>query len=154
MKRTLTIAATALGLTLTSAAAFADGHIDKAIGARQAQMKLYSFNLGPLGGMAKGEIEYDAAVASAAANNLVTLTQIDQSAMWPMGSDNSYEGSKALPAMWENFPDVMEKGKALSEAAIAMQAVAGTDLASLRGAMGDLGGACGACHELYREPKD
>ena len=37
-----------------------------AVKARQSAMTLYSFNLGLLGGMAKGDIEYDADAASAA----------------------------------------------------------------------------------------
>ena len=41
--------------------------------ARQSLMHLYAFNLGLLGGMAKGEIEYDAEAAGAAASNLAAL---------------------------------------------------------------------------------
>lgn len=124
-----------------------------AIKARTSVMQLYAFNLGTLGKMAKGEAEYDAEVASNAANNLVTLTQIDQSAMWPAGSDNASDPtSRALPAIWENFPDVSAKGKAMSDAALAMQSATGQDLEALRAAMGGLGGACSACHKAYRAP--
>lgn len=126
-----------------------------AVKARTSIMQLYSFNLGTLGGMAKGETEYDAEAATRAANNIVVLTQIDQSAMWPAGSDNVADPStRALPAIWENFPDVGAKGQALADAAVAMQAAAGQDVETLKGAMGDLGGACSACHKAYRAPKD
>ena len=43
---------------------------------------------------------------------------------------------------------------ALSEAAAAMETAAGQGLESLQGAMGPLGGACGACHEDYRMRDD
>ncbi|MCX8955563.1 cytochrome c, partial [Ruegeria sp. NA] len=111
-------------------------------------MQLYAFNLGTLGAMAKGEAEYDAEAATRAANNIVVVSQIDQYAMWPAGSDNvSDPSTRALPAIWENFADVGAKGQALADAAVAMQAAAGQDVEALKGAMGQLGGACSACHK-------
>lgn len=153
MKRTATFSAATLALGVLTGTAFADGHVDAAIKARQAQMQLYAFNIGTLGAMAKGEMEYDSAKASTAANNLVTLTSIDQSLMWPQGSDSANAKSRAKPEMWANFPDVMAKGQAMSDAALAMQEAAGMDLDSLRAAMGALGGSCGGCHKPYREPE-
>ncbi len=124
-----------------------------AIKARTSIMQLYSFNLGTLGGMAKGEVDYNAEAATKAANNLVVLTQIDQSAMWPPGTDSESDpSSRALPAIWENFPDVGAKGQAMADAAVAMQAAAGQDVEALKAAMGDLGGSCSACHKAYRAP--
>lgn len=122
--------------------------------ARQGQMRLYAFNLGTLGAMAKGEAAYDADAAQAAANNIVALTSLAAGPMWAPGTDDmSIDGTRALPALWENFPDVATKGAALAEAAAGMAAAAGTDLASLQAAMGPLGGACGACHKAYRAPE-
>ncbi|MGR3616632.1 MAG: c-type cytochrome [Paracoccaceae bacterium] len=148
---------TALGVAAVTAlatVAYADGHSNPAVGARKSVMALYGFNIGQLGAMAKGDVEYNADAAVAAANNIVLMTQVNQSAMWPAGTDSaSYEGSRALPAIWEDFGDVSAKGQALADAALAMQAAAGMDLASLQGAMGALGGACGACHKAYRAPK-
>lgn len=152
MKRAFTLTAATLGLAVLTGTAFADGHIDNAIKARQAQMNLYAFNLGALGAMAKGQVDYDAEAATKAATNLVTLMSLDQSMYWPQGSDSGSAKSNTKADMWANFPDVMAKGKATYEAAVAMQAAAGTDLDALRGAMGALGGACTACHKAYREP--
>ena len=64
----------------------------KEIEARQAVMRIYAFNLGLLGAMAKGEAEYDAKLATAAANNLLATTNMDNSAMWPPGSDADADG--------------------------------------------------------------
>lgn len=146
-----------LGLTIAAGTAIGQDAADKALAdatkARQAQMQLYAFNLGLLGGMAKGEIPYEASAASAAAGNLLSLAQLDQSHIWPEGSDEmGVDGSKALPAIWENLPDVMAKNNDLVTAATAMDSAAGTDFASLQAAMGALGGACGACHKAYRVP--
>ena len=150
----VTVFALAGGLTAAVlGSAIAQESENAAIKARTSVMQLYAFNLGALGAMAKGEVEYDAEAASKAANNLVTLTQVDQSAMWPPGSDNASDPtSRALPAIWENYPDVSAKGKAMSDAALAMQSAAGQDLDALRAAMGGLGGACSACHKAYRAP--
>ena len=147
----LIVAGVAAALTFGSAVAQQGGN--PAVNARKAVMQLYAFNLTTLGGMAQGKIDYDAAAASGAASNLAALTQMNQMAMWPGGSDNSNDpNTRALPALWENFPDVGAKAGALAEAAAAMESAAGEGLDALRGAMGPLGGACAACHESYRAP--
>ena len=136
---------------LTAGAAFADNHINGAIKARQGQMQLYAHYLGVLGGMAKGSIEYDAAAAQAAADSLLAVSSISGATLWPQGSDNqSAKGTRALPAIWENFADVGAKAQAMTDGATAMAAAAGTDVDALRAAMGGVGGACGACHKAYR----
>lgn len=118
-------------------------------------MQILAFNMGQLGAMAQEKMPYDAAVAQVAADNIVAMTTVKQNAYWPMGSDSdSVEGSRALPALWSDMDGVMAKAAAFGEAAVAMQAAAGTDLASLQGAMGALGGGCGGCHEAYRMPNN
>ena len=152
------IAAGTLIAAITATTVFAGGHartpIENAIAARQSHMQLYQFNLGVLGGMARGNVDYDAAAASAAADNLVALTSMSQAGYWLPDSDTgSAENTRALAAIWENFTDVIAKVGATSQAAVAMQAAAGTDLASLQAAMNALGGACGACHKAYRQAR-
>lgn len=161
MKYGLTLVAGLMAAGVFGTSAISDGHADKAIlaavDARQAQMSLYAFNLGLLGGMAKGDIEYDATAASAAAGNLAALSTLDQSRLWPQGSDNAALGddvTEALPVIWTADSKVGERGKAMAEAAMAMQQAAGGGLDSLRGAMGPLGKSCGACHETYRKAQN
>jgi cytochrome c556 len=149
------IAATGVLATLSVGAAVADNQSDNPfaaeIKARQAQMQIYAFNLGILGGMAKGKTEYNADAATQAASNIVNASAIHQPQAWAMGSDNaSVSGTKALPALWENFPDAGAKSAELAAAALAMQAVAGEGHAAIGGAMGRLGAACSACHKAYR----
>lgn len=129
---------------------------DRAVTARKSLMQLYAHYLGTLGGMAKGEVDYDAEVAGSVATSLASLSALDQSAMWPQGSDTDALGEKtaALPAIWTTYPAVVEKGKAFADAAQAMAAAAGTDLASLQAAMKDLGGSCGGCHKEFRLKRD
>lgn len=152
-KITMATAGLAIAATTVFAASHA-GPFDSAIAARQSHMKLYAHNLGILGGMAKGAIEYNADTASVAAANLASMASMSQATYWPQGSDSfDNENTDALPKIWENFPDVGAKGKALADATAAMNAVAGNGLAELQAAMGAVGGACSACHKAYRKPE-
>uniref|UniRef100_UPI003B516F48 c-type cytochrome n=1 Tax=Roseovarius indicus TaxID=540747 RepID=UPI003B516F48 len=130
-----------------------DKAIQAAVKARQSQMTLYAFNIGLLGSMAKGEVEYDAEAATAAATNLASLSKLDQSRLWPQGSDSETLGSdttEALPAIWAEGSDIGDKAMALISAADDMQAAAGDGLDALRGAIGPVGKSCGGCHEDFR----
>lgn len=128
--------------------------VPAAVQARKGQFQLMALNVGVLGNMARGNVDYDAAQASTAANNLVTLSMLDQSFHWPEGTDNmSIDGTRALPAIWENLPDVIMKWQAFGAAATGLSAEAGNGIDALRAALGPVGGTCGACHDAYREPQ-
>lgn len=124
-----------------------------AIAARKAHMDLYAFNLGIVGGMARGNVPYDAAAATAAAGNIAALAKLDQSQYWPEGTSSlDTSESRALPELWDNIPDAIAKGQALAAAADAFAAQAGGGLEALQAGLGPVGQACGACHESYRQP--
>ncbi len=151
MKR-LTAASAAICLATVAMAA---GPYDNAITARQSQMRLFAFNISQLGGMAKGAIPYDAKRAAAAAANLQSVARLDMTGAWPEGSDSfSFDNTAALPKIWDNLDDVGKKFGDLQAATDVMAAAAGTDLDSMKAALGQLGGACKACHKEYRKPKD
>ncbi len=145
-----TLAATAILLT---SPAFAQ-ELPQAVKARQGQFNIMALNLGILGGMARGTVDYDAEAAQTAADNLVTVSQLAQPAMWPAGTDAmSIDGTRAEPAIWDNLDDVLAKWAAFGEAATAMAEVAGTGRDAIGPNMGPLGGACKACHDDYRAPE-
>ena len=151
MRRTM-LSATALGLALVAGAALAD--VTPAVEARQGQFKLYSFNVGPMAQMAQGAIEYDAEVAGTAAANLASLVAVDQGRLWPEGSDNgAIEGTRALPAIWDDLEDFASKFGDLQAAVADLEGAAGQDLDALRGALGPVAAACSACHEANRAPQ-
>lgn len=144
------VAALAAGIAMAQAT---PEDLSAAVEARQTHMKSYGGALRVLGQMAQGEVAYDAAAATAAATQLVELSAIDQSGFWLPGTEAGAVGdSTALPALFDNLEDYDTRTAALNAAAIAMQTAAATDLDALRAAMGPLGGSCGACHELYRQP--
>ena len=152
MKKILTGIALA-AIVLSGAAVAQDAPFAMQIKARQGLMEYRALNISVLGAMAKGDMEYDAAKAQAAADNIVADAKLDVSMLWPAGSDNAvHAGTNALPAAWAEGSDVGAKDEAFQKAALAMQAAAGTGLDAVKAAMDPLGGACGACHKAFRAP--
>lgn len=153
MLRLLTTAAAA-SFALAGLAVAQDVPFEMQINARQGIMDYRALQLGTLGAMAKGEVEYNAEAAQKAADNLLAAVTIDASMLWPKGSDHdAVPASEALAKIWEDGSDIGDKGKAMVEAATAMQAAAGTGLEPLKTAMGTVGEACTACHKAYRVPQ-
>lgn len=152
MKLFAPLASIALAASLVAAPALA-GPMDMAVKAREGLMLNFAFNLGVLGGMAKGVTPYDAKTAQTAADNLVALSSIaDQGAYWPKGSDNSAMKTLALPEIWQKPEVFAQHWDQLKLGAANMKLEAGKDLTSLQGAMNSVGGACGSCHKAFREP--
>ena len=124
-----------------------------AVKARQSHMTLNLFNAGYLGSVMQGKADYDAATAQGAADNLVRLANMDMGQMFPPGTDaDSIEGTRALPAIWSDFPGVREKLIALKETTAALAAVAGDGEDAMKEALGPVFGVCSACHKAYRAP--
>ena len=124
------------------------------VGARQGMFKIMGLNVGILGGMARGNIPYDAEAAQVAAANLVAVSGMNPLNMFPAGSDNmALDTTRARPEIWDDVADVGAKWAAFGEAAAAMQAAAGTGQEALGPALGALGGTCQSCHEAYRGPE-
>ena len=156
MIRIPTILAVTCGVAVASAA-LAGGHSgNPAVTARKAHMQLYGFNLGILGGMAKGETEYNADAAAAAASNLAAVAALNQSAYWVPGtsSDDLPGESRAMPAIWEEGSKAGEIGASFAEAAAALAAVAGDGKDAMAAAMGGVGKGCSDCHKAYRAPRN
>ena len=147
LRRSLLV--TTLGLATLGMPALAE--TNPAVEARQSQFRLFAHNLGALVPMVQGQMEYDAEAAQTAADNLFHLTRHDQGRMWPEGTDNaSIDGTRALPAIWEDLDAFAARFATLQAAAENLQGVAGDGLDALRPAVGQLGGACAACHNDFR----
>ena len=154
-KFTKTAIVLGLGVGLVTSASFAASHAsvsNKAVAARHAQMQMIAYHTGVLGAIAKGEMEYNSDMVDAAATNLRDLAKLNGATMWLPGTEQgTVDGSRAKAEMWTNFPDVIEKLTALTNAADAM--IGAADQAAVGAAMGAIGGSCKACHEKYGGPK-
>ena len=121
---------------------------------REAHMTLYAANLGPMGAMAKGEMEFDGELAAALAGNIASLARLTEYNYWVEGSDSeSLEDSRALPAAFNNLDDIKSDMAELAQKADALQAAAGQGKEAFVPAFQEVGKTCGGCHEEYREPE-
>ena len=151
--RRLIAASLALGTIAT--VALAQSEVPAEVRARQGLMQNFAFSLSTLGNMARGNIEYDAALAQTAADRLAALSGISQEGYWPEGtSTEEVEASAALPAIWEDKEEFLSHTDELHQAATAMSDVAGDGQQALAGQMEALGKTCGGCHEEYRVSDD
>jgi len=142
-----------LGIAVSSASLAAGDPLEKAIKARQGEMQLRSFNAGPLFAMAKGDMEYDAELATKLAGNLKLLLQLDNSRVWPEGSDiDNYPGdTTALAKIWTTYPEIGEYGKRYAAAVNDLAMAAGNGRDALKSKVGALGKSCKGCHDEFRE---
>ena len=142
-----------IGLTLTAPGIAAQDPLKKAIKARQGEMQLRAFNVGPLFGMAKGQIDYDADMAKKLAGNLKLLLDLDNGRAWAKGSDiDNYMGeTTALPEIWTTYPEISEYGKKYAKAINELAAEAGNGVDALKSKMGPVGKSCKGCHDDFRE---
>ncbi len=121
--------------------------------ARQGQFRILAINLGILGGMARGTVEYNAEAAGDAAGSIVAVSQIAQRALWPEGSDElGMDGTRAKVSIWDDWADFEAKWGDLGTAALAMQTAAAEGPEAIGGALRAMGGTCQACHEAHRVP--
>jgi cytochrome c556 len=143
------------GLSLTVPGFAAEDPNLKILKARQGEMQLRSFNAGPLFGMSKGKIEYDAELASTLANNLKTQLSLNMSRAWKEGTHNeAYPGkTTALPKVWTTYPEISNYGKKYKEAVNALAGAAGNGLDALKPKVSALGKTCKGCHDEFREKK-
>lgn len=151
MKTRIIALAAATGLASAAAPALAQD-FDAVLKARQGEMRIMAINLGILGAMARGNLEYNAEMAQAAADSLVAVSQINQRPLWREGSDNmSIDGTKALPMIWDDIAGFRADWEAFGEAAAAAAATVTNGQEALGPALRGIGGTCQACHEAFRE---
>lgn len=152
--RKIILIATAIALSVPSIVA-ADAATD-AVKARQEHMKSFGKQMGTFAGMAKGEVEYDAAAAQAAADTLVELVNADMSGFWLPGTsaDDLPGVSYAKADLWNEGDKVGAIVGDLKTAAATMQEVAGTGKAEMAQALGGIGKNCQACHQSYQLKKN
>lgn len=133
------------GLILAGGVAYAQTMAtDPTVIARQELMKSFGGAAKALGGMASGEVAYDAAAAEAAKATLVA----GSAEIAAKFTDNPTDaGSKAAPAIWTGWDAFVAKAQGLSDAAGALD-VASAE--SIGAGMAAIGGACKACHTDYR----
>ncbi len=122
---------------------------------RQAVFKLLGVNLGAIVGMARGEREFDAAIAERNAKRVAALAPMIPELVGAMDTREFDVETIALPLIWDNMDEFTGKAEALIEAANTFAGLAASgDQATTLGGLRAFGGACGNCHEKFREDTD
>ena len=137
----------AVGAALATAAFAHDDVKNPAVKARMELMGKVKDATGVLGGMAKGEMDFDETKASAARAALIEHAAAIPAAFEANETDPK---STAKAEIWLNWADFTEKAGALGAAAEAMDTSAQEWLGA---GMGGLGGSCAGCHKVYRVKK-
>jgi cytochrome c556 len=122
----------------------------KVIGYRQGVMKAVGWHIGPIAGMAKGEVPFDQAQLQHHADALAALAKMAPEAFAP--GSTGMDGTKAKADAVNTNADLVAKSQAFIDASAALSAGAAgvTDAAGIGALLGPVGDACKGCHDTYR----
>ena len=150
------IAVLAVALLTPVIVAAHSGHSDEPIKARRAYFTLIGANMGALGRMAKGEIDYNPDIAAIHARNLGGLLSYNIAVHFPEGtSQKDHPGkTRALQTIWEGDeqfnPAFIQKGEEFYAAINALGSETSLGRDALRSALSRAGATCKGCHDDFR----
>ncbi|QTF91094.1 cytochrome c [Halomonas sp. BM-2019] len=146
-----TLGLSALLLVPASAQAL---EVDKAIEYRQDALRVMAWQLGPMGDMAQGDIDYDAEAFARRASNLAAVSHLPWEGFIEGSLRNDGHGieTRALAAIGDDWADFEERQATLRQeaATLAEMAEAGEEFNALRRQVGAVVNSCRACHDNYR----
>lgn len=121
-----------------------------AIKTRQAIFTLMGSNMGPLGGMARGNVPFDAELVGKNATRIAQLADMVTDS-FKLDTSESSIASESLDNIWDELENFEKKVAANQAAAKELIAVASTgNEGDTKKAIGALGKTCGSCHDDYR----
>ena len=95
----------------------------------------------------------DAAPIGHAEHHAVAFERMAQALANAFPAGSAGEGSRALPAIWENRDDFMNKVSAIQTATAGLvTATRSGDADTIGEALQAVQGTCGSCHDAYRGP--
>lgn len=151
LKRPTLIAATLLTCGLLASTSQAD--VDKAIEYRQDALGVMAWQIGPLGDMAQGKIDYDAEEFRRRAENLAAVAHLP----WEGFIEGSLQGdghgvdTDALAEIADDREDFESRQQTLVEETAALAELAQEDdFAAMRRQVATVGETCKGCHDNYR----
>lgn len=147
-------AAAALGAALGGGMVEAADEAKNVIAYRQNVMKGMAAHITQIAMVAKGEVSFAAHVAAnaqAMANAAKIIPEV-----FPKGTTGEEAGveSEAKPEIWAEWDKFAAAAKALEAQAGKLAEVAsGGDVAAIGAQLGEVGKACGGCHDPFRKKK-
>ena len=94
--------------------------------------------------MSREKIEFDESLATSSRLNLLRFAASTPAIF---EDDDLPINSEASPTIWENWDDFVSKSEDLE---FALEGVDTSTLIDLRASLGNVGAACGSCHQKYR----
>jgi cytochrome c556 len=150
MKQTLlagVLAVAGLSAALPAAAQFQKP--EDAVKYRQSAFSVMGTHFGRLGAMANGRVPFDASVAQANADIVLTMARLP----WPaFGEGTNVGNTKAKPEIWSEGDKFRAASQKLQEEAGKLQVAARSgNLDQIKAAFGATAQSCKACHDNYRK---
>lgn len=151
MKRKIALSCAAVAL---AAAAFAHAAgpspAERAVTYRQGVFHAIAWNFGPMSGMVKGEIPFDAKAFALKAERVAFLSTLPLEGFVP---DSLVGKSEAKPEIWDNMDDFKSRMQTFeTEAAKLAEVAKGAGaVADVKPQFGKVGQACKDCHDKYKK---
>ena len=115
-------------------------------------MKVVVAYFGPIVGMARGDLEFDAATVERNAHKIYELAGMAPD-MFRRDTREFDVNTEALDAVWSEHEDFLQKMTDMKVAAKALEGAAAEGADEAMKAFQQLGGACKACHDDFRLKK-
>lgn len=147
MKRLLAL------LLLATAASLSSAHQqtgEDRVNYRQGAYRIMGWHMGLLGDLARGEKTLSLDQVRESVRHLQWAERLTATTFTP--DTRGVADSRLRPAAWEDLQGLADRGSALKSAidTLVERSDAG-DMAGIKTAIGDVGKACKACHDDYRE---
>jgi cytochrome c556 len=147
----LALAPVSLTLAQDSGPGTPEEAAQKAVELRQSLFRVIGFSFGPVGGMLKNKVPFDAAVAAKAGERIEELATIIPD-VFNEDTRKFQVKTKAREGIWTSKADFAAKADDLAKAAAGLTAAAkGGEKKAVLQAAAAVGKACGACHDNFRE---
>src|SRR5690554_2821535 len=149
MSGLLTAGLMTFSLSATAQHAFNDA--DKAVEYRQKALSIMQNNFAVMGDMVKGDITFDGVIFAERANDFAALSSIPWIGFSQPGAMPG-NNTDAIPAIWDNWEDFVERADQLQTDAKTLQAAASSaDQDKIRGAFMAAARNCKGCHDQYKD---
>ena len=151
MTRLMLVAASVAGLISALPASAQFQKPEDAVKYRKSAFTVMANHFGRIGAMAQGRVPFDANVAAANADIVVTMSKLPY-AGFVEGTGGSEKGAPNAK-VWSDRAGFDAAAKKMQDEVVKLAAAARTNnLETMKAAFGSAGGACKACHDDYRNP--
>ena len=151
MTRLMLVAATIASLLTAVPASAQFQKPEDAVKYRKSAFTVMGAHFGRIGAMAQGRVPFDANVAAANADIVVTMSKLPY-AGFVEGTGGTEKGAPNAK-VWSDRAGFDAAAKKMQDEVVKLAAAAhSNNLDAMKAAFGAAGGACKACHDDYRNP--